>query len=603
MTIDLARLAAGELRLPLDASEPVAFAADELAGYLGRMFGRVPARRAVAGPPGPWLGLGATPDGAALDAGAEWALRPAADGAVVVAAEPRAIVAAVYALLEAAGCRWSPHGATEEHVPGPDTARRELSPAVCRPAFARRAWAADLGTWHYSVPERLAGRLPSDAAFVDWMAKTAGTGMLFIRHANDTRWNVPELVQLLRRRGLAVEGGGHALVELLPRPLFAAHPEYFPLGTDGRSDAGNVCVASREALALIAGRARAARDEMGSTDLHVWGLDLLGGGWCRCPACAPLTPSDQALTVCNAVADALGDRPVFHLAYHDTIRAPARVRPDARVWAEFAPRERCYGHALDDPACATNAVYRDALAEHVDRFEGRVDAFEYYGDAILFGGCAVPLAEVVVRDLAYYRAVGVRGVSCLVFGQYSLWAYGVNVEAFASATYLGSTPDAIRARHCGRRFGPGAAAMERYLTALEHAMAAVVTYGDVLLPPRDPSRAPDVRAAVAEAVAMAPALRAELAAARATRAPAALVDAEERLLDYTLTVLAAARDWLDASGATPPDAARIEDAVATLAGAMGSIRAVDPAITGTWGAHDLELTHWFYAAALRGHGG
>src|SRR5439155_216693 len=82
----------------------------------------------------------------------------------------------------------------------------------------------------------------------------------FIRHANDTQWVIPELVPELRRRGLDVEGGGHVLVELLPRSLFATHPEYFPLAPDGRrSDLGNVCTASAEALAVVRERAVAAR--------------------------------------------------------------------------------------------------------------------------------------------------------------------------------------------------------------------------------------------------------------------------------------------------------------------------------------------------------
>src|SRR5207247_261980 len=167
---------------------------------------------------------------------------------------------------------------------------------------------------------------------------------------------------------------------------------------------------------------RAARP--GATDFHLWGLDLAGGGWCACPQCSGLSTADQALAACNAVADTLGPGGrVFHLAYHDTLGAPRAVRPDPRVWAEFAPRERCYAHALDDPACATNAAYRRALDAHLELFAGRVHVFEYYGDAILFGGCAVPLAEVVERDLDYHARAGVRGVSCLVFGQYSLCAY------------------------------------------------------------------------------------------------------------------------------------------------------------------------------------
>src|SRR5438094_375897 len=187
------------------------------------------------------------------------------------------------------------------------------------------------------------------------------------------------------RRGLALELGGHVLTELLPRSLFAAHPEYFPMTARGeRSDLGNLCPSSR-ALTVVADRARTAF--AGAADVHLWGLDAFGGGWCACDRCRALAPSDQALLVCNAVAEALGgDVRVFHLAYHDTLVPPASVRPAPSVSAEFAPRERCYAHALDDPACTTNHPYREAFERHLERFAGRVHVFEYYADAILFGG-------------------------------------------------------------------------------------------------------------------------------------------------------------------------------------------------------------------------
>jgi hypothetical protein len=600
MTIDLARLAAGALLVPAAAPEPVAFAADELAAYLPRLFGTGVRRRAGAGPGGHWLALGGAPDTepatAVVEPGAEWSVRAVDDGALIVGTTPRALVAAAYALLEAAGCRWSPHGPAEEHVPGPGEAEPVVPELVGRPAFARRAWAADLGTWHYSVPDRLAERLPRDRAFIDWMAKTGATGFLFIRHANDTRWTMPELAPDLRRRGLAVEGGGHAIVELLPRALYATHPEYFPLGPTGRSDLGNVCASSREALALVRERALAARAEIpGATDIHLWGLDLFGGGWCACPGCARLSPSDQALLVCNAAAEAIDAAGrVFHLAYHDTLDAPD-LEPHPRVWAEFAPRERCYGHALDDPACATNAVYRRALEAHLERFDGRVDVFEYYGDAILFGGCAVPLTDVIARDLAFYRRAGVRGVSCLVFGRYSLWAYGANLEAFARGVSRPADAPAAVAAYCARRFASAAALMEGYLAALERLMAPVVTYGDVLLPPTDASRSSAARAALAAAVADGPRLSRLLTDARAAGVPDSLVSTEAHLLRYTLDVLAAMRDWIDAGA----DASAAERALESLAAGMHQVRALNETIIGTWGAHDLELTHHFFTNALR----
>src|SRR5439155_728913 len=219
------------------------------------------------------------------------------------------------------------------------------------------------------------------------------------------------------------------------------------------------------------------------------GLDLFGGGWCACSGCATLTPSDQALRVAQAVADRLaGAGRIFHLAYHDTL-TPPRGRPGPQVWAEFAPRERCYAHALDDAACATNAPYWDALARHLEVFQGRVDVFEYYGDALLFGGCAVPLVEVIARDLESYAASGVRGVSCLLFGSYSLWAYGVNVEAFARGMLRPDAARGAREAYSRRWYGTAAEPMGRYLTRLERLVAGAVQHGDVRLPPRERNRA------------------------------------------------------------------------------------------------------------------
>src|SRR5205823_12761723 len=138
---DLARLAAGVLVVPEGAPEPVAFAAAELGAYLGRMFGRAPARRSAAGPGGSWLCL--APEGAplleralAVPAGAECVVRPADDAAVVSGASPRALLAGVYALLEAAGCRRSPPGASGEPVPGPGEALRPPRPPQPPPAVA-----------------------------------------------------------------------------------------------------------------------------------------------------------------------------------------------------------------------------------------------------------------------------------------------------------------------------------------------------------------------------------------------------------------------------------------------------------------------------------
>jgi len=587
--VDLAALANGVLVRPAGAAPPVAFAAEELARYLGRIFGRRPTSTTAAGPPGDWLVLARNAAATRLPSasGVEWLVEPAEGGLAFVGDRPRTLLAAVYATLAAVGCEWSPDG--EERIPSAGDARRALPRLAGRPAFARRAWASDIGTWHLGVPERLAARLPDDVAFVDWIAKSGGTALHFIRHANDAVWAVAPLVPELERRGLAVERGGHAIVELLPRERFAAHPEWFPARADGtRTDLGNLCGARPEALAVVRdGAARAS----GGADFHVWGIDVFGGGWCACAACAPLHPSEQALRVVNAVAEGLpGGARAFHLAYHDTLLAPRRVRPGPRVWAEFAPRERCYAHALDAGECETNRFYRVALDAHLEAFDGRVEAFEYYGDAILFGGCAVPLVDVIARDLECYRRAGVAGVACLTFGTFSLLAHGANLEAFARGVHDPGSATGARGRHAARVSREAEAAVADYLAALERAMAGVVRHGDLLLPPRDPTAAERIRSTLARLAASAPALRDRLAGASGPR-----VDVERACFDYTVQVLAAVETWLRAdAGDTAAD-----EAHAAFAAARAQLHAVAGASAGTFGAHDLEILHFAVAGMLR----
>jgi hypothetical protein len=124
--------------------------------------------------------------------------------------------------------------------------------------------------------------------------------------------------------------------------------------------------------------------------------------------------------------------------------------------------------------------------------------------------------------------------------------------------------------------------MASYLAALERVMAGVVQYGDVLLPARE--RRTEARAAYGAAVRA-------LEDVRGLLPGSAALGAERALLDYTTAVVTALAAWLR-TGA-------VADGDALLADAIGRMAAGDPAVIGTWGAHDLELTHGFFANARR----
>jgi hypothetical protein len=159
------------------------------------------------------------------------------------------------------------------------------------------------------------------------------------------------------------------------------------------------------------------------------------------------------------------------LLYHDTltglpekpIMADSNRFIPPNVYALYAPRERCYAHAIDDASCSRNRLYWRSMLHARDVFEGRVDVFEYYGDTILWHYFNVAIPHVSAADLRAYRQLGVRVVQALMFGTYSLWAHGLNLATFAwLSSGIETDVESAIARYARERFG----------TEIEDCMAA-----------------------------------------------------------------------------------------------------------------------------------
>lgn len=400
-----------------DTGEPLlALAAEELRAHLRRLPGG--ARNGV---------LSCIADRGASD-GFTVTVR---DGAVTVAGDsPKGALNGAYWLLEQLGFAWV--------QPGEDGLRfasgRSLAAGEYRqePAFGRRtlilgndALHDDWRDWHEwaarnrlnsvffhdtppSVLDRGGARRPASTEAI----ATDGRGWMFERWDSDGA----AIRSDAARRGLDLQFGGHHLPALLRRELFARHPDWFPQ-RQGRRDARyNLCTSSEGAVAEVRARARDFFARFaGAAVYHLWADDILGGGWCACERCAALAPSDQALRATNIVADVLAaaapGASIAHLAYHDTIAPPAVERPAANVTALYAPRNRNYAFAIDDPACPRNAEdHLPELRGLAGTFAGRPGAlavFEYYSDAILYKWLAPPNLRVLPADARAYRAAGV----------------------------------------------------------------------------------------------------------------------------------------------------------------------------------------------------
>ncbi len=526
-------------------------------------------------------------------------------GSIVIrAGTERGLIHAASNLLEKLGAEF-PAGVAPSY-PRIENARvGALEPWRVTPAFKRRAFVSDIMTWNYNFADRLDLHLRHDREFIPWMARRGINAFSYIRHAHDTRLKIDEIAPLLRERGIDVEYGGHVIQLLLPRDRFAEHPEYFPAGDDGvRVARGNLCVSDPDAVAIVrAGALAYVHEHPENRLLHIWGADVWRGAWCRCGRCRELPPQLQYMDVVNAIGGALAADsnapPIAYLAYHDTIDPHPGLKPLGNVWFEWAPRERCYSHAIDDPACEINPRYLESLKRYLEIFDGRGHVFEYYADAILFGGLGFATPAVVARDLRAYLSVGITSISCLTFGAYSAMAYPVNLEAFVRGSRDPDfEPDATLVDTSAGRHPRCAPEMAAAYRAVERASKLCLDYGDVMSPAMPPEKAVHKRDELREA-----ALTFNEAIAAADQIALSLdtprADAEKDLWRYSSDVLAGLSDYLGAIADAGADRrVRGKAAIAKVAGAIARIREIDPEIKGTWGAYDLEWIREMWISAL-----
>ena len=447
-----------------------------------------------------------------------------------------------------------------------------------------------------------------DRQFIPWMARNGLNAFFYIRHAIDTQYRIPELEQLFAERGIDVEYGGHVIQRLLPREHYGDHPEYFPAGANGaRMQMGNLCVSNPGALNTVrTGALDYLRSHPDTRLLHVWGADVWKGAWCMCDQCGQIAPQLQYLKLVNAIAAVAADcsgpdqmaPAMSYLAYHDTLEPVAGMRPLTNVWFEWAPRERCYSHAIDDPRCQTNPRYFAALRRYVDLFEGRGHIFEYYADAILFGGLGCAMPSVIAQDLRAYRALGLRSVSCLTFGAFSVFAYPINLLAFARLTV---NPDdsagALVIEAAAQRHPACRSPMAAAYRAVQQASLLTLSYGEVLCPLMDAGAAGKKRIELQAAVEQLR-IAIDVADNQLARGSDRLIEAERKLWRYGLETLAGVSEYLAARAGNQPQS-RGKAALDSMRGALGKMREIQSDLKGIWGSFDLERFHSVWMENLR----
>lgn len=404
-------------------------------------------------------------------------------------------------LLEQLGILWVKPGEGGRPLPGLrlETGKYEETPAFARRTlilgndalhddwrdwmeFASRNRVNDL-FFHDTPPSRLdraAGATRPETA--EEIAED-GRGWLFELWERDGE----EIVAEAKKRGMTLQFGGHHLPSLLPRDLFAEHPDWFPLRAGERNARYNLCTSSSGARDHIRQSARDFFQRFAGADVyHLWADDIRGGGWCECSECARLSPSDQALRATNLLADVLAEvapgASIAHLAYHDTIEPPSE-KPRENVVALYAPRSRNYAYAIDDKDCPRNA------RDHWEPFQGlrrtfgdskRIFAFEYYSDAILFKWMAPTLFDVLPADARAYAKAGIGSYGNLAVTPRPWPGANWHVWWWARCAW-NPTRDAQRdlEQFCAAAFGKDAAAFVRMFQELDAGYRLLLDLGDL----------------------------------------------------------------------------------------------------------------------------
>ena len=225
-------------------------------------------------------------------------------------------------------------------------------------------------------------------------------------------------LDLCARKGVGVEYELHALETLLPRSLFGAHPEWFRADEHGERVADyNLCFSSEEAVEAIRPQLERLLQWMKPTThrYFLWPDDK-EYKYCYCEQCRQRSPSEQTLLFENRLLALLREydpqATLAHLAYHQTLVPPRRVRPAEGIFLEYAP-------ILRDYAVALPPAQLQALRGNLQAFPPATQhILEYWLDESMNSrwkkDALQPLAfdpARCARDVALYRSLGAASIT------------------------------------------------------------------------------------------------------------------------------------------------------------------------------------------------
>lgn len=336
----------------------------------------------------------------------------------------RAILYAVYGLLNHLGCQWlSPdfdyYKGASEIIPHQTDLFFESSHAIITaPAFKFRKLDVAGGRSHNT------GNLKK---IIEWMPKLQFNTLMIPMNANNhgrVQWDKwrEQLTPELKKRGIMIEVGQHGYQNFLnagmeDSSLFKKHPDWF--GKDSNciytsSDRLVFNTADSDAVNYFINNIITYLDQRPEINIFdLWPPDV--GRWQDCASWQALgTPQDRQAKLANKVDSAIKrsrlNTRLEIIAYSFTLLPPENTLLNKDILVDFCPINQSFEKQIYDTSSSNNYDYLNAILNWKSKFAGDVGIYSYYRK---YAWRSLPniIPHYIQRDMQWYANERLQGIS------------------------------------------------------------------------------------------------------------------------------------------------------------------------------------------------
>ncbi len=404
---------------------------------------------------------------------------------VLLGANSRGTLYAVYEYLEQIGCRWyAPqfdyYQGKAEYVPSKKNVELQKFDILDQPDWKYRKIDGDQMVSHTAE---------SWIQIFDWCAKNRVNSIPYAIegfHKPEKTWfNWKEkLLPELEKRGIIIELGKHGIYDMaLPvEKYFDAHPEWFCFKNGERQRKNNLVFSTANSTAVAEftkNMVELIRNYPEMKVLQLWPPDNRNA-WSEEPEDLALgSVTDRHAKLVKAVADVVKKEypnlKVEFLAYQLYTEPPTVVEFPENTIIDFCPINRSFQYRANDYTNTTNAEYDKKLLGWLKSgYKGDISLYSYYAK-YAWNSLPVIIPKMIAEEVKYYKSIGVKGMS--IYSEPDNWFnFELNHLAVAQCSWDNELDfEKYLDQYCEVRYGPAKELMLKFINIMENTVPQYCT--------------------------------------------------------------------------------------------------------------------------------